>query len=410
MRMRGRLLQASFVIAVLLFSSGAFAPVWTDPAKHDVAGGQWELETAWAIAYVSVAAFLLLHRSLLLGVFIKNKLLLVLLCWAALSAAWSADAAVTLRKFAALFGSALFGVAVALRFRLREQAMLVAVSMAIAAAISVAISLYDPAMFPSTEQAVSSWNGIFSHKNVLGRSMAFGAIAFLAWPRRSLPSWAFSLGGFALCGFLIIRSHSQTAMLVTLCALVLVCSAPVARWRWRDALGAGTLLLLPATACAAAVASHAESVAAWLQRDLTLTGRARIWELAWLSVERNPLLGYGYSAYWWVSDESYQTLGLLHYATPHAHNGFLDLTLQIGLIGAALFAVVWIRSLFAALRFLRSSADAELWPVLFLSCLLLYSFTENALMIPNSLLWIMFVAVAVGLSREMRREGAHARA
>ena len=168
--------------------------------------------------------------------------------------------------------------------------------------------------------------------------------------------------------------------------------------------------MIPTTACAAAVASHAESVAAWLQRDLTLTGRAKIWELAWLSVERNPLLGYGYNAYWWVSGDSYQTLALLRYATPHAHNGFLDLTLQIGLIGAALFAVVWINSMFAALRFLRSSADAERWPVLFLSCLLLYSFTENGLMIPNSLLWIMFVAATVGLSREMRRERADAHA
>lgn len=403
MRVSARSFEAVFVIAVLLLSSGAFAPLWTDPAKHDVAGGQWELEVVWAVVYLSAGALLLMYRTLLMDVIGHNKLLVLLLCWTALSVLWSEDPAVSARKFVALGGSTLFGLALAFRFRLRELAMLVAGSMAIAAVISLVVSLCNPAAFPVTEQAGDAWNGIFSHKNVLGRSMAFGAIAFLSWPGRDLQSYIVSLGGFGLCAWLIVRSHSQTAMLVIICALTLVLFAAVARWRWRESVGVGVLAILPATAGATLVATHAEPIAAWLHRDITLTGRAKIWDLAWLSVAQHPLLGYGYSAYWWISGDSFQTLALLHYATPHAHNGVLDLALQIGLVGVVLVGALWMLNWLAALKHLRLSENGERWPVLFLTCLIVYSFTESTLLVPNSLLWIMFVAVAVGLSCETRQ-------
>ena len=368
---------------------------------HDVAAGQWKLELVWSVIYFSAFAVLLLYRKLLPQVLSEHKTLLLLLLWTGISVIWSADPGLSFRKFIALIGSAVVGLVLSLRFRLHEQARLLAASMAIAALISLVVSLKSPAMFPATEQAGDAWHGIFSHKNVLGRAMAFGAISALCIIKRRVSSLA-AVSAFLAFAYLIFRAHSQTAMAVTLIACLLVACSLMACWKWRDLVGGGALLSLLVMSCVAIAAVHLGLIAGWFHRDLTLTGRSKIWEFAWLNVMQRPLLGYGYSGFWWVASDSRQTLSLLHYATPHAHNGFLDLSLQIGFVGTLLFAAGWIVNWIAAFRHLRAADGADRWPVIFLTCMLIYSCTENSLLVPNSLLWIVYISTAFGLSSQSR--------
>ncbi len=393
-------METVFLIAVLLLSSGAFAPLWNDPAASNRASaGDPALQCVWAVIYSVVIVFLVPHSNAVLRLMTANKLLMLLTLLCIVSAAWSDDPLVSLRKGVALLGTTLVGLLLAIRFEIRGQLRLLTTALGLAALTSLIVSLCWPQLCPATEFSFGSWNGVFSHKNLLGRSMSLGVIAFLSLDRTTLPAILFSWSGAALCGTLLLASHSQTALLVLIAMIVAQCGSALLRLGWRQASAAFLSLLLMALPLAWFAFERSENLLILLHRDATLTGRARIWSFAALSFAHHRWLGYGYGAFWWVSNESRQTLALIRYPTPHAHNGLLDLGLQLGIVGIAIFLTGWIVSAFAAARNIRRSASHECrWPLLYLLFLLLYTVTENSLLSPNSLLWIFYVSACTSVT------------
>lgn len=91
-----------------------------------------------------------------------------------------------------------------------------------------------------------------------------------------------------------------------------------------------------------------------LGKDPTLTGRTYLWEQAQQLIERRPLQGYGYQAIW--MGESADTLGLLRWAgisdgrSFHFHNTYLQVGVDVGLIGVAVLAATFAWTIFAGVR------------------------------------------------------------
>lgn len=387
-------MEAIFLVAVLLLSSGAFAPLWNDPsATNRATDGDPALQCVWAAIYCIVIVFLVPYSNHVLRLMVANKLLMLLTLLCIVSAAWSDDPSVSLRKGVALFGTTLVGLLLTVRFEMRGQLRLLTVALGLAALASLMVSLFCPQLCPPTELTPGAWNGVFSHKNLLGRAMSLGVVAFLSLDRATLPGILFAWSGAALCGAMLLASHSQTALVVVVAMIVVPCFSALLRWDWRQASASFLSLLLVALPLAWFASQHSDDLLDLLHRDATLTGRARIWTFAALSFARHRWLGYGYGAFWWVSNESRQTLALIRYPTPHAHNGLLDLGLQLGIVGIAVFLFGWLINAFAAVRTLCCSASREArWPWLYLLFLLFYTLTENSLLSPNSLLWILYVS------------------
>ena len=92
---------------------------------------------------------------------------------------------------------------------------------------------------------------------------------------------------------------------------------------------------------------------------------------------------------------------ILHWKVPHAHNGFIDLTLQLGLVGLALFMVVYFIAVRRALVFAYSEPGKEaMWPLAYLAFIVLYQVTESTIFVGNTILWMVYVSTvcSVGLS------------
>ncbi|MBA3923884.1 MAG: O-antigen ligase family protein, partial [Nostocaceae cyanobacterium] len=80
-------------------------------------------------------------------------------------------------------------------------------------------------------------------------------------------------------------------------------------------------------------------------RDPTLTGRTEIWGVALSRLHEHLLLGFGRGAFWAPGSKNALEAGLavsLNFIPPHVHNGFLDLALDIGLIGFVCFAISFV--------------------------------------------------------------------
>ena len=134
-----------------------------------------------------------------------------------------------------------------------------------------------------------------------------------------------------------------------------------------------------------------------LGRDATLTGRTIIWEGVILSLEGNALLGGGYGAGWEIIGQ--RLTALTGMEVGHAHNGFLDLTANIGWLGLGLTVsfMLWLGTV--SFSNLMKGVQPEI-SALGLT-LVVFSLVGNMagsfLLLYNSIYWVLLVACFVKL-------------
>jgi len=137
-------------------------------------------------------------------------------------------------------------------------------------------------------------------------------------------------------------------------------------------------------------------------RDATLTGRTQLWADVIVQIEDKPWLGYGFGGFWlgW-NGPSAAIWEETTWQPPHAHNGILDLWLDLGAVGVALFVVGFVVAVVRALRLAQRSCDrAELLPIAFLVFMFLYNFSESTILHQNSIFWVLYVASATSVLRQ----------
>jgi O-antigen ligase len=161
------------------------------------------------------------------------------------------------------------------------------------------------------------------------------------------------------------------------------------------AAAATTFLLTGAVAVSYWLALHAESTLSSVGANTTLTGRTAIWHAVWPMIEAKPISGYGYGAFWIAGGPAVGVWNRLGQMAPHAHNGWLELWLEIGIVGVALFAWWLVRSWAAAWALMRSSMGRlASWPLVVLSMFVLENITEANFLARNTLFTVVTVAVA----------------
>jgi exopolysaccharide production protein ExoQ len=136
-----------------------------------------------------------------------------------------------------------------------------------------------------------------------------------------------------------------------------------------------------------------------------LTGRLGIWQAVIHLAEQRPVFGWGWVSYWtpWVEPfKSFLSRGGVQ--VMHAHNAWLDVWLQLGILGlivfGALVLMTIIRSWMMAVTPVivsRESRGSWSWlamlPLLLLTAELVQSLAESRLLIEGG--WIMLVVLAV---------------
>jgi len=102
----------------------------------------------------------------------------------------------------------------------------------------------------------------------------------------------------------------------------------------------------------------------------TLTGRIPLWRLCLTYLEKRPFLGYGYNSFF-SSQHVLAVSQRLPWYTTHAHSGFLQIALDVGLTGLLLFMLLYTVAALKALRLaLRNSDNA--FPIM----ILVWAFTN----------------------------------
>jgi exopolysaccharide production protein ExoQ len=219
--------------------------------------------------------------------------------------------------------------------------------------------------------------------------------------RKDLVSYALLL---AMVAWLTHLANSKTSLvaLVSGIAVILALQFPqIKRNLWS---------FLIATVVVAAISNVFFSIqGAVLEasgRDATLTGRTEIWKTV-LNEPNNPLLGTGYASFW--LGERLQRIWHLYPRTPllQAHNGYIEVYLNLGVVGVALLGAVLWTGLRNAGRRLRAAhnttgnADDSLFrtfAMAYILAYLVYNMTEATFQGLN-FLFIIFLLLAFDFQR-----------
>jgi O-antigen ligase len=416
--------------------SGAILPVLLgapDPASSSE--GSAAVRVTLLVFYGAVGVLIARRWRAVSTLAAQDRLLWILVAWVFLSAIWSDAPSLTGRRALALLLTTGVGLYVATRFDLGDQAQLVAVTLSSAALLSGLAALFWPDV--GVDQRFwrgPVWRGVYTQKNTLARLMAlltassltlslgtrpssrrWTAIAALsaAFPflARSLTALIATLAMYGVLGLLVLRqrrrgdrvAHGQLRRLAVLAVLT-------------AAVGGGVLLLQrsPATPGRGDTRSSeapTRDQASLLDRRGTALARLEVWDLVGDKLLERPLLGYGYGAFWRGADgASAYVWSRVDWHPPSAHNGLLDVGLGIGGVGLLLMGAHLVKtgaSVLGTLR-LRGLEPSGLWPIVFFAFFCLYNLPETAMLVQNSLMWAIYVALAFSCRAAL--SGASARA
>jgi exopolysaccharide production protein ExoQ len=402
-------LERGFVVLALLLFSPALTSLLIQGGRAGVdaaQGGNASIQAIWIGIYGTAFLFAVLRWNRFRwrrGVYLatKDKLLLSLVGLALISVLWSAVPDVTLRRGVALLLTTLFGLYLATRFELSEQLRLLYWALIIAAVLSLGVALLVPSygITPSSantwdaETTAGGWRGIYYSKNIFGRLMALSGVISLLFAistrKYRLLNWTF----FGLSVGLLLLAKSATSLLVFLVTVVFF--LPLYRGlRWRHTLAVPyfSVMLLGGGFAVMWYMGNSETLLAALGKDPTLTGRTSLWSSLLDMIQLRPWFGYGYDGFWQSYGEQW-SVSYTGWQASHAHNGFLELVLSLGLFGLLLFALGFFSAFLRAVSLAQTIDNWQtMWPLLYLTFLVLSNVTYTTLLQQNSLWWILYVA------------------
>ena len=161
----------------------------------------------------------------------------------------------------------------------------------------------------------------------------------------------------------------------------------------------------------AVLASNLEFVVVdLLGKNLELNGRFPVWTLMLEKAAERPWLGYGFSGFW-TSDASdaifnlsWASLAREAGARFNSHNGYLELLLQLGIVGLILFTISLISIISKTIYLLLKVKTLELFWVLqtiFLITLLNVADSFGILSVNSQ--WSLYVSFSISIAMQYSR-------
>jgi O-antigen ligase len=158
------------------------------------------------------------------------------------------------------------------------------------------------------------------------------------------------------------------------------------------------------------IAANADSILSLLGRDLSLTGRTTIWNILMISIQKRPLLGYGYQAFWpGATSEGMNAIiaeyGMMHFLGAYAHSGYLSVLLEEGFVGLVLTVLLLCQGIRDALVCLRDSQtlNETYWYSAIVFITVVYNIDEVTLLLPTYLPWMLCLLAVSALSAKSKR-------
>lgn len=360
-------------------------------------------------AYGTIVWLLLVYAGSIWRFLPHVKLLFGFALFTALSAAWSQAPFRSFYNGFFFSVGTLFGFFLILRFTPQNLMRLCMLGGAVTAALSLLVQVVDPEAGISTiARSYGAWQGLFVDRTTSAKALIFLISPGVVFLLRRF-TWKRALYVLVL-GVMIVRAEAVSALLLLMIYISAFVVLRYARRFGRRSLTVIVLVVVPPLALFGYIAAgHFGEFLSAFGRDPTLTGRTDIWASLTRSIFKRPLLGYGFYGFWLgLSGESASTIIENDWFFGYAHNGYLELVLQLGFVGLGIFIVTLLQAFRNAWYCVKKGYLENVeWYLGILLLTLIYNVDESTILLPNELQTILYMVACAGLMKtalEIRSE------
>jgi exopolysaccharide production protein ExoQ len=321
--------------------------------------------------------------------------ILLLPAIALLSAIWSPEPLLSLRRAVAFLGTILFGLSLGAAYSMRDLVVLITRSLSLACLFSCAIVLVNPRhgvhQYGDAIGAVHSglWRGIFGHRNTLGLWAGACTGVLIGFGGYSFAKILTRIAVLIIALACLIGANSGTGYVIS--AVLVVLSASLLLFNQQPVHRRGLLLLIAALGMIIALLLR-DDIETWslylLGKSSDLTGRTLLWYYVFHSMEKTPaLLGGGYFVGFFSLDTEISRIMQTRFGS--AHNGYIETFVYLGYTGLTVCIAVIGWLVYCAIRYMLNCAQREpymaAFPISVLLVVIVHNFVESTIILPNNL-------------------------
>ena len=344
-------------------------------------------------------------RPQLIGRIARYSPLILLTCFYAIaSSLWSDAKTLVLKRSVSLFGTVMVALYLPARLGFDGAVRLVARSIATAAILSLLAGILYPRVgIMHSFGNYGRWRGIFAYKNPLAQVMGIGVMLeyyiLLASKKRILSSLFILLEVFLI---VIAGSATVLGLLVFATAALIAYLIATRGGAFRPLI---VILVAPiAAVLAITVVLNPNLLFAVLGRDASFTGRTQLWALAWQATLDAPIFGHGFQGFWDSGDQIVGEIwSAIGWFAPNAHNGYLEVALELGAVGIFLLSCLLIETLvrILALFSLKTASNQIALSLIVFFSVMIQSGTEAVLLRQTDIDWFMIVLLSFAANKTL---------
>lgn len=336
----------------------------------------------------------------------SNPIFVLISIYIPLTVFWSYSQGATFMAGLALTFCTLFGVYLATRFSLKQQVFMLGYLMLTFTFLSFVWGVILPKYGVMGGVHLGAWRGVFVHKNHAGRMMVLAIpIQFMLfhYVKHRYQKWMY-LVGMGLSFLLIIQTTSGGALINCMFMMTIVVITRVFEAEPRKLLLSVIFLAAAGAFITMAYNPLMTFGLRLIGKDPTLTGRTDIWEYIIDQIARHPFRGYGLNAFWGGTDSAARyVIERAGWEVPDSHHGFLDMTLQIGIIGSTMVCLaLWQTVLRGIARIRLYKSWLSSWLMVYALYMVVVNLSETSLLITNNIFWILTATTSFTASVEAK--------
>lgn len=394
-------------VAWLMLTGSRFISQWlmlgNPAANRNVSDGS-PLDAAVFLVLMVLGVMVLARRKVQLSeVLRQNAAIAMFVIFCFLSVLWSDEIFISFKRFVKTLGHPIMALVIltdprpvdAFRALLRRCALAL-----------LPVSILFIKYLPEYGRYFDTWSGVATNrgamitKNDLGyMSMIFATFAIWTFLSRKLIEDArvrrqeLGIAALILCMslWLLWMSDSATSrfclMLTTSCMLFL--ALPIVN---RKRVGTYFFVLIGAALLAEWVFDVYSTVIELLGRNANLTDRKDVWKDA-IALQSHPIVGAGFETFW--LGQRLRIMWEKWWWHPiQAHNGYLEIYLNLGLIGLSLLVVMLFASFTRITRSLVADFEFGRLRLAFLLAIIAFNYTEAAFKALHPM-WTLFCLISM---------------
>jgi exopolysaccharide production protein ExoQ len=359
-----------------------------------------------SLVLILIGLFLFIKKRDRIGLVLRNDHWLIIIhLYAFLSIAWAADPGTSLRKYIRLLGLPIFaGILIGEKDHKEALEHILRKYFSFCLIMSVYLLRFGGALaYVRGRMGTRYMAGISWHKNELAILCAFSLVFFL-W--RILKSKSavnyFDIALILINIYLLIKARSAMGSVAAALGVGLLISLEIIKKNPIKAFIIATIimvLVIPSFIIFQGFhnTNLSDSFYNLVGKEASLTGRVPMWIDFFRLGKKDIVMGAGYESFW---IENMATIWSLYQFGPtNSHNGYIEVTLNLGLVGLTLLTIYLVKIGVALMKKANIEDHTGRLLSVFFVIFILGNITEVSIMIP-SLNWWLLVVIALSTVKD----------